>query len=185
MIATAQKPKDSGTAAERAPLMRSYLAYVGYFVGAGMISGGVVHHPLDSRFYSLLIVAGVVLFLGATVLNEVILSPEPSSPSRIARLIGASLLLSFGIGMFSGGIQHFTDFPDRAAVLIPLGVVVSFGAYILRFAGGHPPRRLVAMACIVVAIAAGSFFGLQALAGAVGEGSHSHGSEHSASALSV
>lgn len=162
------------TTEARPPLMRSYFAYVGYFVGAGMISGGVVHHPLDSQFYSVLIVAGVLVFLSATLLNEVILSSEPASPSRIARLIGASLLLSFGIGMFSGGIQHFTDFPDRAAVLIPLGIVVSFGAYLLRHGGGHPRRRIAAMALAVATVAGVALVGLQLLAGIVGGGSHSH-----------
>ena len=31
--------------------------------------------------------------------------------------------------MLAGGIQHFSDFPSRAAVLIPSGIVLSFLAY--------------------------------------------------------
>jgi uncharacterized protein (DUF305 family) len=43
-----------------------------------------------------------------------------------------SLLLSIGIGMISGGVQHFTDFPLYSSYLIPLGLVLSFVAFLLK-----------------------------------------------------
>ena len=118
-----------------------YLGYVGYFVGAGLISGGIVHQPLDPARYTTIALAGVGVFLAATVLNEFVLAPERPTGLRAVRLILASLALSIGIGMLSGGIQHFSDFPERAAVLIPLGIVLSFLAYVARSA--NEPLRTV------------------------------------------
>ncbi len=169
-----QTPVATPETPAKAPLVRPYLGYVGYFVGAGMISGGIVHYPLNPTYYAILVAAGVTLFLAATILNEIVLSTTPVSTRRLVRLVGASLFLSFGIGMFSGGIQHFTDFPERAATLIPLGVALSFGAYILRNGWGGQHRRVVVVGALVIAFSAMSFFVLQAVAERVGGAGHDH-----------
>lgn len=93
-----------------------------YFVGAGLISGAVVHHPLDPARYTKIAVVGVLVFLVATLVNEFLLAAERPALPRAILVIAASLLLSFGIGMLSGGLQHFEDFPARGAVLVPLGI---------------------------------------------------------------
>ncbi|MGY5080921.1 hypothetical protein ACWIGX_28155 [Streptomyces nigrescens] len=158
-----------------------YLGYVGYFVGAGLISGALVHHPLDPARYTRIAGYGVLVFLAATVLNDVILKRDRPSWPRTLFVLGASLMLSFGIGMLSGGLQHFEDFPDRAAFLVPLGLAVSFVAYTLKEAS-TPLRRifsLFGLAVLVTSLAA--FAGLRQLAADMGEQpgghGHSHGSE--------
>ncbi|MEU9996645.1 hypothetical protein [Streptomyces sp. NPDC050848] len=155
-----------------------YLGYVGYFVGAGLISGAVVHHPLDPDRYTRIAAYGVLVFLAATVLNEFVLNRERPGLSRMLIVIGASLLLSFGIGMLSGGLQHFDDFPGRGAVLVPLGLVVSFVAFVIKDADTSWRRifSLVGLAVLMTAVVA--FFGLRQAAasmGAVESGGHSHG----------
>ena len=167
---TEDSPKPSG----KSPLIRPYLGYVGYFVGAGAISGGVVHYPLNPSYYTALVTAGATLFLAATILNDVVLSTAAISTRRLIRLIGASLLLSFGIGMLSGGIQHFTDFPDRAATLIPLGIVLSFVAYVLRNGARRRHRRLIVFASAILAFSTISYFALQMLADRLSGASHNH-----------
>ena len=176
--AAARQRPGRRSAHRRPPLMRPYLGYLGYFVGAGLISGGIVHHPLDPGFYSRIALAGVGLFLAATVLNEIVLAQAPLSPRAVARVIAASLVLSIGIGMLSGGIQHFTDFPTRSATLVPVGMVLSFAAYMVRNGVHGQHRRLGAMAVAVVAAAALAYVGLQSVAAGLvqhGTGSHSHG----------
>ncbi|WP_338675318.1 hypothetical protein V1460_21830 [Streptomyces sp. SCSIO 30461] len=84
-----------------------------YFVGAGLISGAVVHHPLDPARYTTVGIIGVGVFLVATLVNEFLLATDRPPFARALVVIGASLLLSFGIGMLSGGLQHFDDFPAR------------------------------------------------------------------------
>ncbi|MFC9292600.1 hypothetical protein ACFTWH_30380 [Streptomyces sp. NPDC057011] len=166
----------------RKALLARYLGYVGYFVGAGLISGAVVHHPLDPARYTRIAVYGVVVFLAATALNEFLLADRKPTPGRVVSIMGASLLLSFGIGMLSGGLQHFEDFPARAAVLIPIGIVLSFAAYVIK--DEHSSwRRLFGPAGLAVLMAALlALGGLRYVASSIagqpdGGGGHSHGPE--------
>jgi hypothetical protein len=150
-----------------------------YFVGAGLISGAVVHHPLDPARYTKIAVIGVLVFLAATVVNEFLLAPDRPALPRAVLVIAASLLLSFGIGMLSGGLQHFEDFPDRGAVLVPLGITVSFIAFVLKDAQSSWRRIFGPMGLAVLLTATVSFFGLRTVADGLGEPSgesgHSHG----------
>ncbi len=151
-----------------------YLGYVGYFVGAGLISGGIVHYPLDPSRYTQVALAGIVLFVAATLLNEVVLPGARPSLGAVAHLVGAALLLSLGIGMLSGGIQHFMDFPARAALLIPLGLVASFVAYVIK----HATHRRVVLARLGLAVLATALalaWGLSHVATSVAAtGEHGH-----------
>ncbi|MEU3629160.1 hypothetical protein [Streptomyces fradiae] len=162
------------------PLAGRYIGYVLYFVGAGLISGAVVHHPLDPARYTVVAVIGVLVFLVATLVNEFLLAQDRPPLARGLMVIGASLLLSLGIGMLSGGLQHFEDFPARAAILVPLGIVVSFIAFVLKDAGTSFHRIFSPLGLAVLLLAGGCYFGLSTLAaGMAGEaaegGGHSHG----------
>ncbi|MBT2370275.1 hypothetical protein J7E88_34640 [Streptomyces sp. ISL-10] len=146
-------------------------------MGAGLISGAVVHHPMDPTRYSLIAGAGVLVFLVATFLNEVVLASEKPALVKTLRVLGASTMLSFGLGMLSGGMQHFADLPDRCAVLIPVGLVLAFVAYFLK-EDKAPWRRIFGlMGLAVLVVAALSFAGLRHIAPTMGEagGGHSHG----------
>ncbi|MEU0680148.1 MULTISPECIES: hypothetical protein [Streptomyces] len=150
-----------------------------YFVGAGLISGAVVHHPLDPARYTKIAVIGVLVFLVATLVNEFLLAANRPALPRAILVIAASLLLSFGIGMLSGGLQHFEDFPDRGAVLVPLGITVSFIAFVLKDPESSWRRIFGPLGLAVLLTAAVSFFGLRTIAEGLGETSgesgHSHG----------
>ncbi|MCJ1676345.1 hypothetical protein MTF65_03045 [Streptomyces sp. APSN-46.1] len=164
-------------------LLARYLGYVGYFVGAGLISGAVVHHPLDPARYTRIAVYGVLVFLAATALNEFLLARRKPTPAQVASIMGASLLLSFGIGMLSGGLQHFEDFPGRAALLIPTGIVLSFIAYVIKDEDSSW-RRVFGLAGLTVLVTtliafAGLRYVASTLAEEPGSGGHSHGSESS------
>ncbi|MEU2266679.1 hypothetical protein ABZ568_09620 [Streptomyces olindensis] len=167
----------------RTPLLGDYLGYAATFVGAGLISGAIVHHPLDPTRYTLIAVIGAAVFLCATVLNEFVLTRSRPSAAKVCGVVAASLALSFDIGMLSGGLQHFEDFLERAAMLIPFGLALSFVAYVL----GHQPTRcrsIAGPAGILMAVtAAVAFFGLKGIAqemaaqpGGDGHG-HSHGDQ--------
>jgi hypothetical protein len=97
-----------------------------------MVSGGVVHYPLNENFYGILAALGGIVFAIGSLANELLSGKGLPKPAALFSLIVTSLLLSFGIGMLSGGIQHFTDFPSRAAVLVPFGITLSFIAYCLK-----------------------------------------------------
>ncbi|KOV74255.1 hypothetical protein ADL00_02665 [Streptomyces sp. AS58] len=150
-----------------------------YFVGAGLISGAVVHHPLDPARYTKIAVIGVLVFLVATLVNEFLLAAERPGLPRAVLVIAASLLLSFGIGMLSGGLQHFEDFPDRGVVLVPAGITVSFIAFVLKDAQSSWRRIFGPLGLAILLTAAASFFGLRTIAAGMGpttgESGHSHG----------
>ncbi|WP_196218136.1 hypothetical protein [Streptomyces blattellae] len=123
-----------------------------------------MHHPLDPTRYTLIAVIGAAVFLCATVLNEFVLTRSRPSPAKVCGVVAASLALSFGIGMLSGGLQHFEDFPERAAMLILFGLALSFVAYVLR----HQPTRWRGILCpagiLVSVTAAVAFVGLKGIA---------------------
>ncbi|UZI28208.1 hypothetical protein [Streptomyces sp. VB1] len=163
----------------KSALLARYVGYVGYFVGAGLISGAVVHHPLDPTRYTHIAGYGVLVFLAATVLNEFVLARHKPALPRMLVVMGASLLLSFGIGMLSGGLQHFEDFPARAAVLIPAGIALSFLAFVIKDEGTSWRRVFGLAGLSVLVVVLISFFGLRQLAstlsGQPGAGGHGHG----------
>ncbi|MEU3550857.1 hypothetical protein [Streptomyces longwoodensis] len=170
-------------APKQAPLLGNYLGYAATFVGAGLISGAIVHHPLDPARYTVIAVIGAAVFLCATVLTEFVLSKHRPRASRVARIVAASLVLSFGIGMLSGGLQHFEDFPARGAMLIPVGLTLSFIAYVLRHEPARWRRILGPTGAVVLVTAALAFIGLRGIADGMasessGDGQgHSHGEE--------
>lgn len=157
-----------------------YVGYVGYFVGAGLISGGIVHYPLEPARYTAIAVTGIVVFLCATLFNEVLMATERLPRMRLLRVVASSLLLSLGVGMLSGGIQHFNDFPARAATLIPTGLVVSYAAFQVRNAERSRAalRRPATLLVLVVAVALVP--GLRSLVPAGPAVAHDHGAASAA-----
>jgi hypothetical protein len=157
--------------------LEAYAKYLALFVGAGLISGSIVHFPLDPSRYILVGIIGALLFSGASALGDI----RTNGLSRsILRIVIASLVLSLGIGMISGGIQHFEDFPGRAALLIPIGMVVSVVAFLVRqgyrLSGQH--MMWLASGGVWVVMIVG--FGLNALASGASDGGgeaggHGHG----------
>ncbi|MCX5404037.1 hypothetical protein OHA37_09085 [Streptomyces sp. NBC_00335] len=104
----AARRKQRSHQARKRSLAARYRGYVGYFVGACLISGAVVHHPLDPARIALY---GVLVFLAATVVNEFLLTRERPGPSRMTVVIGASLMLSFGIGCSAAAFSTSTTSP--------------------------------------------------------------------------
>ncbi|WP_243240436.1 YncE family protein [Clostridium cibarium] len=109
-----------------------YLVYVMFFLGTGLISGSIVHMPLDPKKYSIVLVIGMGVFVIASLLNETVIDKKHLSFFSTVRLVIFSLLLSIGIGMISGGIQHFEDVLDYAGYLIPGGIMLSLISFLFK-----------------------------------------------------
>ncbi|QYX80336.1 hypothetical protein [Streptomyces akebiae] len=90
-----------------------------YFMGAALIAGAVVHYPIDPSLYTIICVVGAFVFLLGTLVNEFVLADERPALSKAVSLVAFSLLLSFGVGLVGGGIQHFEQFPERSAWMTP------------------------------------------------------------------
>lgn len=113
-------------------VLSPYLAYVGFFLGIGLVSGSVVHFPGNPIRYAIIGTVGILLFIISSLVDEIVIKKRHLKESGILRVILFSVVLSVGIGMISGAIQHFTDTPTYAAILIPTGIVVSLFGFLLK-----------------------------------------------------
>ena len=145
--------------------LASWLRYALLFLGVGLISGAIVHFPLNPAKNIVLLSVGGGLFVWGTLWNERhTVHAHPMTSAETVRLVVLSLLLSIGIGMMSGATQHFDEEPEYAAVLIPLGVVLSFVAYSLRERLTRGAKPFLQAVALVAALALGLHVGLDRLA---------------------
>lgn len=155
-------------------VLSRYGTYLALFVGAGLISGAVVHFPLAPTRYAVIGGVGAAVFAVASVLAD----RAGRDALGIARLAIASLALALGIGMVSGSIQHFQDIPERASKLVPIGLALSVAAFIVR--NELRPKKddlaAVALWAVVAVVALG--LGLGRLADTMEAGGAGHGHGH-------
>lgn len=92
------------------------------YLGMSFITGAVAH-GFFSGFRSLSTFAiGIGIFILALYL-------ERDQARVTATQLSWSALLATGIGVFTGGIQHFPDSPERSLLIVPLGFILSVYAY--------------------------------------------------------
>lgn len=106
-------------------LIFSYLVYVIYFLGVGLVSSGIVLMPFNALRYSIILVCGLILYISGAIFNEVVVNKNKLSFKEVTKLVIVSLSLAIGIGMISGGISHFKESPKYVSYLIPTGIVFS------------------------------------------------------------
>ena len=161
-----------------------YARYVGamlYFVGAALIAGAVVHYPIDPPVYTVICAVGALVFLLGTVVNEFVFAAERPALPRAIALVAFSLLLSFGVGLLGGGIQHFEQFPGRSAAMTPIGLLMSFTAFVAKDPQGRW-RNIFSLFGAAVAIAAVvTWFGMNAIADSMESTGHDHSHGNQAS----
>ena len=151
--------------------------YVGamlYFVGAALIAGAVVHYPIDPPVYTVICIVGALVFLLGTVVNEFVFAAERPTVTRAIALVTFSLLLSFGVGLLGGGIQHFEQFPERSAAMTPIGLLMSYTAFVAKDPQGRWRHVFSVFGAAVVIVAAGTWFGMNAIADSMASASHDH-----------
>jgi hypothetical protein len=108
---------------------KAYISHLLRYVGVGLISGSIVHMGTlggGHVRYPVLIVMGIVAFIVGTLLEK------RGSESSLTAFIGISVIMSIGVGMVSGGTQHYLDGPKYAAFLIPTGVAVGYFTFLFR-----------------------------------------------------
>ena len=139
-----------------------------------LTGGSVVHLPLDPGRYVLIGAVGVAIFIAASALDARRRQAVAAAGEALGRYIAWSVVLSLGLGMLSGSIQHFLDFPHYAAVLLPLGVPVTLVAYIGRERLNMPPSQRWRLAGVVAAFTLALGVGLDLLADELVPHGHDH-----------
>ena len=161
---------------DRQSLPARYGGQMLYFMGAALIAGAVVHYPIDPPLYAAICSVGALVFLLGTIVNEFLLAEERPVLRQAIPLVCFSLLLSFGVGMVGGGIQHFEAFPERSAAMTPIGLVLSYVAFVAKDPKGRWGHLFGRFAAAVLLVTALTWFGMSALADSMGAHDHNHGS---------
>jgi len=157
-------------------ILLPYIHYVALYLGVALTGGSVVHLPLAPGRYLLIGLVGVVVFIVASVADarRRHATAVEGDNASLGRYVGWSVVLSVGLGMLSGSIQHFLDFPHYAAVLLPLGVLLSLGAYIGRERLSPPRPQLAKLGIMVASFTLALALGLDILADEIAPHGHDH-----------
>ncbi len=155
-----------------------YIVYVMFFLGMGLTSGSIVHMPLDPHKYTIVLFVGMGVFVIASLLNETVIDKKHLSFLSTVRLVIFSLFLSVGIGMISGGIQHFEDVLDYAGYLIPGGIMLSLIGFLFKNNIKLHIKAAVPIFTVVLVLVISLSFSLKSLAASMPKtGGHSHGGD--------
>lgn len=106
-------------------LLQRYVEYIGLYLGIALVGGAIVHMPGSPVKNIAILLIGMAMFLAASVREAKLKGGGGNAPHVIASYLALSALLSVGLGMISGSIQHFDDFPHYGSVLIPCGLGLS------------------------------------------------------------
>jgi len=110
-----------------------FIIFILLFFGVGFISGGAVHLGEGVNVWDIsLVVVGILLFVTGSYIQEVIFNKKNLIAEGIIPFLVYSLVLSIGVGMASGGIQHFVDTPQYSMFLIPIGLIIGLFAFIFK-----------------------------------------------------
>jgi len=155
-------------------VLASYIVYISLFIGTGFLSGSIVHYPISPTRYLIIGSLGAIIFTLASTINEALFNKKTFKDEGVIKIIIFSLLLSLGIGMISGGVQHFVEFPIYGSYLIPFGILLSIVSYIFKsniHLFQHQVIKLVLGALLVVTPLG---LGLNAYAKTMNVESHGH-----------
>lgn len=105
-----------------------YIANLFFFLGVWLFSGSLVHITRDPKLYGTIWVVGLLLFLIWSYIKlQVEYKGQNLSLITILRVMVASCAFALGVGVVSGGIQHFwevwTLWPWYIALWLPLSLL--------------------------------------------------------------
>ncbi len=105
-------------------LKYAFIIHVCKYLGIALVSGSIVHAgTLGGSIYKYigLIIVGIFL----TVLGNYF-EYKVKNIKVGANILLLAILLSFGTGMLSGGIQHYSDNTAYGSILLSLGLILTF-----------------------------------------------------------
>ena len=147
------------------------------YTGISFIAGSVTHGAFSGQRSFITAGLGVALFVASVLFERRQASAGDSSNWLAAIALG--IVAAIGLGLFTGGVQHFPDSPSRSAWVVPLGFALSFIALVW---GARPKlalrKKLWVYGLAGTAVVALLSFGLAKYLGEGAghdHGAHSHG----------
>lgn len=105
-------------------LKYAFLIHICKYLGIALVSGSIVHAgALGGNIHKYVVLIAIGIFL--TVLGNY-LEYKVKNIKVGANIFLLAILLSFGTGMLSGGIQHYSDNTAYGAILLSLGLILTF-----------------------------------------------------------
>ena len=154
-------------------LFLPYFVYIGLFIGTGFLSGSIVHYPMNPGRFTVIGILGALIFTTSSTVNEKYFNKQNFQKEGLLKIIVFSLILSLGIGMISGAVQHFDEEPLYASYLIPIGLLVSLVGYVLKNDVRFAPKKFALLGGVTVVLLAALGFSLHSLAHGMAP-THSH-----------
>ncbi|MBW4466764.1 MAG: hypothetical protein KME07_15180 [Pegethrix bostrychoides GSE-TBD4-15B] len=155
-----------------------YSIYLMFFLGVGLLAGSIVHFPQSPLRYFLIGTSGAMIFTVGAILTETVIHRRSLDRGEALRFVLCTLMLSIGIGMISGAIQHFTDIPRYASALIPIGFVLSLISYMLKEKIPFSRKNSSLLGVKIAAIGLPLWLVLNAAAMQIPASGHSHADSH-------
>lgn len=126
--------------------LKKFTLFVALFIGTGFIAGSIVHFGEGVTIWDTsVLLLGIFLFVAASYIEKY---KHLLTLTSFLLFIFQSLLLAIGIGMASGGTQHFVDTPAYAAILIPLGFCIGLWAFFWREKVSLSVTKWILLICI-------------------------------------
>lgn len=163
-------------------VLAPYATFVALFIGAGFTSGGIVHLGEGFNWWDASLLAlGVMFFVLGSYIQEILYHKKALQEEGVVAFLAYSLLLSIGVGMASGGTQHFVDTPTYSAYLIPLGLLIGVAAFTLKqnieLTNAQWKKLLLGGVVLSVALGVGLSVLARTVPTSLGHGSHTHNTE--------
>lgn len=107
-------------------LSLQHIAMLCRYIGISFIAGAVSHGAFSNSRSLMTAGIGVVFF----VLGQMIeyFTADSFNPNGLIKSLIVGTVLAIGLGLFTGGLQHFPDSPERSLWVVPLGFVMSLVA---------------------------------------------------------
>lgn len=141
---------------EKLSVEKSFASHLLRYVGVGLISGSIVHiGTLGGGYlrYVVLITLGISAFIIGTLMEK------RDNVNSVTAFIIISVILSIGVGMVSGGTQHYLDGPVYASFLIPIGIAIGYFAFLFRdYKQEMSLRKITTMLFIMVTLVSVLYF---------------------------
>jgi hypothetical protein len=139
----------------------AHIATLCKYTGISFIAGSVTHGVFSEQRSLITAAVGIILYLLASYLESL---AEPDKPVQWARIVTFGVLASIGLGLFTGGLQHFPDSPTRSLWVVPIGFVMSvLASFWLESKESALPRKqsltyAFAGALVVLALSVAAWF---------------------------
>ena len=146
------------------------------YTGISFIAGSINHGAFSEQRSYLTAGTGVLCYLIGAFMDH---KNNPDETNDWRGLFGFGVVLSIGIGFFTGGLQHFIDSPERSVWVVPIGFIMSAVAlYFLEARKKISLKTFVIYACMSGVVVTGASVAARTYLNGGSASHHEHGKDH-------